>query len=218
MQPVVERVTRERAVGADHHDRHIQRLDALADALRQRCGRAVKAVACLGIEQHRRFERPHAVEHVAHERRVRTELARGDAADAAHQPLLADKAVRRADDVERARVQHRLRDFEVEKARVVHQDKAGLIAFDLRHADLLAVEMRRQKVGRGGCAQDRPEQERRLFRLFVHLRRLGKRLFICHIDDFNFHSVSPARRGCSDDRRTSPRCALQRCCAGARTS
>ena len=67
--------------------------------------------------QHRRFERPHAVEHIAHERRVRAELARGDAADAAHQPLLADKAVRRADDVERARVQHRLRDFEVEKAR-----------------------------------------------------------------------------------------------------
>ena len=61
-------------------------------------------------------------------------------------------------------------------------------------------------------------QPKEYWSLDVNLRRLGKRLFICHIDDFNFHSVSPARRGCSDDRRTSRRCALQRCRAGARTS
>ena len=70
LQPIVERVTRERTVGAQHYDRYAQCLDAFTDALRQRRRRAVEAVARFGIEQDRGFKLAHAVEHIAYERRV----------------------------------------------------------------------------------------------------------------------------------------------------
>ena len=119
-QPVVERIARKRAVGADHHDRHAEHLHTLADRLRQRRRRTVKAVARLRIHQHGALQRAHGVKHIPHKRGVRTELARRDAAQIPHQPLFADKAVRRADDVERARIEHRRGDLEVNEARVVH--------------------------------------------------------------------------------------------------
>ena len=153
LQPVVERVARERTVGVQHHDRHAQCLDALADALGQGRGRAVEAVARLGIEQNRRFELAHAVEHIAHEGCVRAELARGDTADAAHQRLLADEAVRRADDVERTRIEHRFGDLEIEKAGVIHQNEAGLVIRKPLHAVLFTVKMCGMKVRRGRRAQ-----------------------------------------------------------------
>ena len=68
------------------------------------------------------------VEHIAHERGVRLKLPRGNAAERAHQSRLAHKAVRRADDVEGARVEHRRSDLQVQKAGVIHQNAAPFAA------------------------------------------------------------------------------------------
>ena len=94
----------------------------------------------------------------------------------------------------------------------------GLVIRKLLHAALFTVKVRGVKVRRGRCAQKAAQRQRRPLRGAVFGGRLGKRLLVGHIDDFNFHWASPAPRARSGDHRSSPRRAWQRCRAAPRTS
>ena len=209
LQPIVERVARERAAGTQQHDRHAERLDALAEALRQRRGRAVEAVARLGIEEDGAFELLHRVEHIAHERGVRLKLPRGNAAERAHQSRLAHKAVRRADDVEGARVEHRRSDLQVQKAGVIHQNETGLVRAEPLHTHAVTAKMRRAQVRRGQRAQERAEQHGRTARRRVLFSRLRERLLVGHIHDLDLHGGPPARGFMFPQQDTMNKAAMQ---------
>ena len=92
-------------VGADHHDGYVEHLDASAERFGKQSCRTVEGIACLGIHQHRAFQGFERMHHIADEREIGHEFLGGDAAEIAHQPALANEAVRGANDVVWRRIQ-----------------------------------------------------------------------------------------------------------------
>ena len=190
-QTVVERISGKRTVGPDHHHRYTHHFAERADRVRQRRRGPVKGIARLGIQHHGRVILPQRVRHVAYQHRVGREFPRRYAAERAHQPLLPDKAVRGADDLERRGIQHGRDDLQVDKARMVHEIETRLPRRELLHPDPLTLKIDGVQLRDRRQLHQRAKYHGRLPRLFVQRHRQGKKFLRRHGFDTDLHRLFP---------------------------
>ena len=191
LQPIVQRIPGECAIGTDHHQRHTQHLHAFADALRQRRRRAVKGVAGLWIHQYGAVQLFDSVDHIPHQTEVGHKLLGRDTAQMPHQPFLAHKAVGGADNVEWAGIEDRGGDFQVYEAGVIHQDQTGLVSTQPLHADAAAVKIGGLQIGGGEEVQQCAEEDRGFERLPVLCPWQNHDILVGFVGDLNLHALSP---------------------------
>ena len=194
LQAVVERVAGKGTLGQDADHRHVQPLEHHAELSRQRRGAAVKAVARLRVEQHAAFFLLQRVAHVGKQRHVGDEFVRRDAAEAAHQPLLAHKAVRRAHDAVGLGVEDLRDDLQINKAGVVHHNQIRPLA-QLVHPLAAIGEVRVAQVGRRQHPHQRAHQKTRPHGRPVRGTGQGKHLLIVHGLCLDLHGRPPFSAG-----------------------
>ena len=167
LEIVIERIARERSERADHDDGNAEKLQTTAERFGKRRRGSVKAVARLRIHEHGVAELFDRVRHVAEQMQVGREFIGGNTADGVHEPVLADKAIGRTNNIKRSGIKDRCRNLQIDEAAMVHQIEAGLLFTKLLHTDLLAGEVRRRQIGNGYHAKQRTEKHIRTDRLAV---------------------------------------------------
>ena len=134
---------------------------------------------------------PDGIEHIPHQAEVGHKLLSRDTAQMPHQPFLAHKAVGGADNVERAGIEDRGGNFQVDEAGVIHQDQTGLIGPQPLHTDTAAVKIGGLQIGGGEEFQQCAEEDRGFERLPVLCPWQSHDILVGFVGDLNLHALSP---------------------------
>lgn len=110
---------------------------------------SVECIDSLGVHKHGAFIFGKTMLNVTDKLKIRYIFSGRKASDRSHKPFEAHEGFVCCNSIEFSGVEHRIRNFKISKARVIHKNKCGLVFSKLFHAYLIMREVRGNKRGLG---------------------------------------------------------------------